>query len=156
MASKKKENNKNLKKAMVFKNEVINRQIIAVLLAALAAFMFAGIKFTSQTGYFGIILNNIFRTLLGDAALALPFLLAIFALTRLWPLEIENIQYRFLGLAILFLLLTISLHLTLSLDELDVLSKGDFYISIIHLGLQRQGGGLLGALLTVSYSYLRI
>jgi S-DNA-T family DNA segregation ATPase FtsK/SpoIIIE len=154
MASKKKENNKNLKKAMVFKNEVINRQIIAVLLAALAAFMFAGIKFTSQTGYFGIILNNIFRTLLGDAALALPFLLAIFALTRLWPLEIENIQYRFLGLAILFLLLTISLHLTLSLDELDVLSKGDFYISIIHLGLQRQGGGLLGALLTVILLFL--
>ena len=92
MASKKKENNKNLKKAMVFKNEVINRQIIAVLLAALAAFMFAGIKFTSQTGYFGIILNNIFRTLLGDAALALPFLLAILRspASGRWKLKIFN------------------------------------------------------------------
>ena len=46
------------------------------------------------------------------------------------------------------------MHLTLSLDELDVLSKGDFYISIIHLGLQRQGGGLLGALLTVILLFL--
>jgi S-DNA-T family DNA segregation ATPase FtsK/SpoIIIE len=94
------------------------------------------------------------RTLLGDAALALPFLFAAFALTRLWPLEIENIQYRFLGLAILFLLLTITLHLTLSLEELAALAKGNIYTSMIYLGLQQQGGGLLGAVLTVILFFL--
>ncbi|MGI6318561.1 MAG: DNA translocase FtsK [Dethiobacteria bacterium] len=121
---------------------------------ALAVFLFAGIQFTAQTGYLGLLLNNILRTLLGDAALALPFLFAAIALTRLWPLEIENIQYRFLGLAILFLLLTITLHLTLSLEELAALAKGNIYTSMIYLGLQQQGGGLLGAVLTVILFFL--
>ncbi|NLL22100.1 MAG: DNA translocase FtsK [Firmicutes bacterium] len=154
MASKKKVNQKKLKKTFPFKNEFINRQITSVIMMALAVFLFAGIQFTAQTGYLGLLLNNILRTLLGDAALALPFLFAAIALTRLWPLEIENIQYRFLGLAILFLLLTITLHLTLSLEELAALAKGNIYTSMIYLGLQQQGGGLLGAVLTVILFFL--
>ena len=154
MASKKKVNQKKLKKASLFQNEFINKQITSVFMMALAVFLFTGIKFTAQTGYLGFLLNNILRTLLGDAALVLPFLFAAFALTRLWPLEIENIQYRFLGLAILFLLLTITLHLTLSLEELAALVKGNIYTSMIYLGLQQQGGGLLGAVLTVILFFL--
>jgi S-DNA-T family DNA segregation ATPase FtsK/SpoIIIE len=154
MASKKKVNQKKLKKTFPFKNEFINRQITSVIMMALAVFLFAGIQFTAQTGYLGLLLNNILRTLLGDAALALPFLFAAIALTRLWPLEIENIQYRFLGLAILFLLLTITLHLTMSLEELAALAKGNIYASMIYLGLQQQGGGLLGAVLTVILFFL--
>ncbi len=154
MASKKKVNQKKLKKTFPFKNEFINRQITSVIMMALAVFLFAGIQFTAQTGYLGLLLNNILRTLLGDAALALPFLFAAIALTRLWPLEIENIQYRFLGLAILFLLLTITLHLTMSLEELAALAKGNIYTSMIYLGLQQQGGGLLGAVLTVILFFL--
>jgi S-DNA-T family DNA segregation ATPase FtsK/SpoIIIE len=154
MASKKKVNQKKLKKASLFKNEFINKQITAVIMMALAVFLFAGIQFTAQTGYLGFLLNNIFRTLVGDAALALPFLFAAFALARLWPLEIENIQYRFLGLAILFLLLTITLHLSLSAEELAALAKGNIYTSMIYLGLQQQGGGLLGAAFTVILFFL--
>ena len=102
MASKKKVNQKKLKKTSLFQNEFVNRQITSVFMIALAVFLFTGIKFTAQTGYLGLLLNNILRTLLGDAALVLPFLFAAFALTRLWPLEIENIQYRFWDLLFFF------------------------------------------------------
>jgi DNA segregation ATPase FtsK/SpoIIIE, S-DNA-T family len=137
-----------------FKNEIMNRQIRAVIILTFAVFVFACIRFTPQTGYTGIILNNFFRILVGDAALAIPFMLGVISLCHLWPLEIENLNYRFVGLFILFCLLAISLHLILSLQELDILMRGEFYSSILYLGFQQQGGGLLGAVLTVALLFL--
>ncbi|RJX24681.1 MAG: DNA translocase FtsK [Dethiobacter sp.] len=139
----------NIKK---FTNEIMNRQIKALFLMTFAVFIFAGIQFTAQTGFIGLFLNSVFRTVLGEAALALPFMLGVIALSCLWPLEIENLQYRFTGLIILFCLLLITLHLMRS--ELFLLVGGDIYRFMFTLGWQHQGGGLLGAVLTIILFFL--
>jgi DNA segregation ATPase FtsK/SpoIIIE, S-DNA-T family len=136
-----------------FKNEIMNKQIRAVIILTFAVFVFACIRFTPQTGHTGILLNNFLRFLVGEAALAIPFMLGIIALSHLWPLEIENLHYRFVGFFILFCLLAITLHLILTL-ELGIPVMGDIYSSILNLGFQQQGGGLLGAVLTIALLFL--
>ena len=130
----------------------MNRQIKAVFLVTLAVFIFAGIHFTQQTGFVGVFLNSIFRTLFGEAAITFPFMLGIIALSNLCPLELENIQYRFAGLIILFCLLCVTLHLIRT--EPGLLVGGDLYRFMFSLGWQQQGGGVLGALLTMLFFFL--
>jgi S-DNA-T family DNA segregation ATPase FtsK/SpoIIIE len=150
MSTRKKIKNHKIKKR--FQSEAMNKQIKAIFLVTLAVFIFAGIQFTEQTGFVGVFLSGVFRTLLGEAALAFPFMLGVIALSNLWPFEIENLQYRFTGLMILFCLLSITLHLIRS--EPDLLVGGDIYQFMFYLGWQHQGGGLLGAVLTIILFFL--
>lgn len=140
---------KKLKKQKNVQSKTISSQIKAILWLALAVFILAGIQFTTQTGYLGLLLNYFFRTILGEAALAFPFLLGAIALSHLCPLKIENRRYRFAGLLLLLFLLAITLHLMLVLQELDVLARDNFYRATLSLGWQQQGGGLIGAVLTI-------
>ncbi len=150
MKTRKKNKTHTIKK--IFHSEAMNRQIKAVFLVTLAVFIFAGIHFTQQTGFVGVFLNSIFRTLFGEAAITFPFMLGIIALSNLCPLELENIQYRFAGLIILFCLLCVTLHLIRT--EPGLLVGGDLYRFMFSLGWQQQGGGVLGALLTMLFFFL--
>jgi S-DNA-T family DNA segregation ATPase FtsK/SpoIIIE len=142
------------KKQKNIRGKKINSQIKAILWLALAVFIFAGVQFTAQTGYFGLLLNYFFRALLGEAALAFPFLLGVMAFSHFFPLKIENRYYRFAGLLLLLFLLAITLHLTLVLQEPGTLARENFYRATFHLGWQQQGGGLIGAALTVVLFFL--
>ena len=137
------------KKQKNVQNKAITGQIKAVLWFALAVFILAGIQFPAQTGYFGLFLNYFFRTILGEAAPAFPFLLGVIALSNLCPSKIKNRHYRLAGLLILFLLLAITLHLMLISQELNIFAREDFYRATLYLGWQQQGGGLIGAVLTI-------
>lgn len=150
MNARKKKKTSKIKKR--FHSEEMNRQIKALFLATLAVFIFAGIQFTEQTGLVGVFLSALFKTLFGDAAIAFPFLLGVIALSNLFLLKIENLQYRFTGLIILFCLLSITLHLIRS--EPALLVGGDIYRFMFTLGWQQQGGGLLGAILTIISFFL--
>lgn len=150
MKTRKKNKTPTIKK--IFHSEAMNRQIKAVFLVTLAVFIFAGIHFTQQTGFVGVFLNSIFRTMFGEAAITFPFMLGIIALSNLRSLEVENIQYRFAGLIILFCLLCVTLHLIRT--EPGLLVGGDLYRFMFYLGWQQQGGGVLGALLTMLFFFL--
>ena len=149
---KAREKNKTHAIKKIFHNEAMNSQIKAVFLVTLAVFIFAGIHFTQQTGVVGVFLNSIFRTLFGEAAITFPFMLGIIALSNLCSLEVENIQYRFAGLIILFCLLCVTLHLIRT--EPGLLVGGDLYRFMFYLGWQQQGGGVLGAFLTMLFFFL--
>ncbi|HAP32095.1 MAG TPA: hypothetical protein DCQ14_03465, partial [Firmicutes bacterium] len=122
----------------------LNNQIKAVLLLAASIFIFAGIQFTAQTGWAGYVLNQLLRMLCGEAALAVPFLIAFIAIG--WSIKVANFPYRLIGLIIIFIVLLISLHLRLVLQELTGVFGSELYRSMLNLGLQQKGGGVLGAL----------
>ena len=63
---------KKLKKQKNVQSKTISSQIKAILWLALAVFILAGIQFTTQTGYLGLLLNYFFRTIL-KASWLLPF-----------------------------------------------------------------------------------
>lgn len=146
MPVKKKQNNSKKKDKI---DGIINHQIRAVLLLAAAVFIFTGIQFTEQTGWAGFILDRIFRFLCGDAALAVPFFFAFVAFGYLWSFKVKMFPYRLAGLIIVFVLLLISLHLRLTLQDLHGVAGGELYRSMLTLGLQQQGGGVLGAVFAV-------
>ncbi|MGI5876550.1 MAG: DNA translocase FtsK 4TM domain-containing protein [Dethiobacteria bacterium] len=132
----------------------LKRQIGAFVLIALAVFAYAGIQAPAHTGLFGLVLNYLVRTLLGEAAQVLPFLLLVVAIGYLLSFKIENFRIRFIGFMIVFLLLAITLHLKLSLQEAqNVTSLKELYQTMFHLGLQQQGGGVVGAVLTIAFFF---
>lgn len=136
------------------KKDVIRSQVKAILFIAAAVFLLVCIQFTEQTGLLGIVMNLIFRTLLGEAALALPFFFMVIALGYCWPFRIENLKNRLIGLVIVFGILVISLHLRAFLQEPVLAGGKKIFFSMLELGLLQQGGGLLGALLTAVLFFL--
>ncbi|MEW5921068.1 MAG: DNA translocase FtsK [Bacillota bacterium] len=130
-------------------NNFLKNQINAVVFLAAAVFIFAGIQFTTQTGLAGFVLNMVFRILCGEAALAIPFFFTFVAFGFLWSARVENFPYRLTGILIVFALLVVSLHLRLTLQELQGMHGRELYRSMLTLGLQQQGGGVLGAVFAV-------
>jgi len=135
------------------KKDTIRNQVKAIVFIAAAVFLFVCIQFTDQTGLLGTVMNLIFKTVLGEAALALPFFFLVVSLGYFWPYRIENLKYRLLGLIIVFGILTISLHLRIFLQE-PVVDGKSMFSCMMELGLLGRGGGLLGALLTAFLFFL--
>ncbi len=151
MASKKK---KSVSKNYSRKDETMKRQLWAVFWLAAAVFICAGTRFTAQTGMMGRVVNVVFGTVFGEGTVALPFLLGAAAIGQLFSERIENLRNRFYGLAIIFCLFVVSLHLKLTFQHIEVIAGEGFYSSILGMVLQGQGGGLLGALLAVVMLFL--
>jgi len=136
------------------KKDTIKNQVQAILFIAAAVFLLVCLQFTAQTGLLGTVMNLIFRTLLGEAALALPFFFIVVSLGCCWPFKIENLKNRLIGLIIVFGILVISLHLRVFLQEQVITEGKNIFYSMLELGLLQQGGGLLGALLTAVLFFL--
>ncbi|NLX91261.1 MAG: DNA translocase FtsK [Firmicutes bacterium] len=151
MAAKK---NKKVNAAEKKKTDAILSQVKAVILIATAVFLFVCLQFTDQTGFLGTVINLIFKTLFGEAAIALPFFFLIASLGYFWPYKIENLKNRLIGLAIVFALLVISLHLRAFLQGPAATGWKNIFFLMMELGLLQQGGGLLGALLTTVLFFL--
>ncbi|NLC50893.1 MAG: DNA translocase FtsK, partial [Firmicutes bacterium] len=125
--------------------EEIRTQIKGIIILALAVFCYAGLQFTGQTGEIGLFVNNVLRTLAGETALVIPFLMGVYGLKIMLPQRIINIRSRLTGVLILLLLLTISAHLNMLLNNIDLPAEENFFVLSFKLGLQHQGGGLIGA-----------
>jgi len=130
-------------------------QIKAVLLFALAAFALIGLFIPGQTGGIGIFLNNLLRSLAGDAAFIIPLFIAILAIRTFLPQNRIRLKNRLIGLLIMPFLYITWIHLQLITEKLpDITGLFGFRESIM-AGLAREGGGLLGAL-TATSLYLAI
>lgn len=129
--------------------EEIKTQIKGIFLIALAVFCYSGLVMTEQTGYLGEFVNNTLRTVAGETAVVIPFMLGIFALRAMLPHKILNIKSRLAGVAILLALFTVNAHFQFMLSAIQEkellmtdLLKANWEIAMMH-----QGGGLLGALI---------
>ena len=132
----------------------IRSQIKGVLLLAVAVFCYAGLVQTSQTGELGQFVYNTLRTLAGETAIVLPFLIGALGLKAMLPQQTYGIKVRLIGVLILLLLFTVWAHLQLMIANINALPEGqEFLRASLQMGLERQGGGLIGAALAVVLFY---
>ncbi|HOP68472.1 MAG: DNA translocase FtsK [Dethiobacteria bacterium] len=136
-----------MRKTQGLKRE-ITTQIKGISMLALAVFCYAGLQQTEQTGWLGGFVYRILRTLAGETAIVIPFLIGILALRIMLPEKILSLKSRLAGLLILLLLVTVSAHLMLMQSELENLAGVDFYRASLELGTQYRGGGVIGAALS--------
>ncbi len=131
------------------KQEEIGTQIKGILIIAVAVFCYAAVIYAEQAGELGIFVHNLFRTIAGDTAVVIPLLIAIFGLRTMVPEHRLNLKTRLIGIIILLLLFTIWAHFKLMLEQVDAFTGQDFYRASLQMGLQKAGGGLLGAIFAV-------
>ena len=129
--------------------EEIGAQIKGILIIAIAVFCYAGVVHAEQAGELGIFVHNLFGIIAGDTAVVIPFLIAILGLRTMLPEQTYNLKTRLIGILILLLLFTIWAHFKLMLEQPDAFTGQDFYRASLQMGLQKTGGGLLGAIFAV-------
>ncbi len=130
-------------------NKDMRAQVKGILLIALAVFCFVGLSQPGQTGSLGLFINNILQILAGEAAVIIPFFVAILGLRFIAPGERFNLKSRMIGLLILSILAMIWIHLHLMIDMMAYLSANNFLFESLLLGLEREGGGVIGAAFAV-------
>ncbi len=133
-------------------NKEMRSQVKGILLLALAAFCYVGLLHPGQAGGVGVYVNSILRMLAGDAAVVIPFFIALLALRQLLPQGRWNIRNRLIGLLALQLLFMVWVHLRQMPDPLPP-ADDLFYRSFV-LGLNQQGGGVIGAAFAAALLYL--
>lgn len=130
--------------------EEIGTQIKGILIIALAVFCYAGVIYAEQAGELGLFVHNLFRIIAGDTAVVIPFLIGILGLRVMLPAQTYNLKTRLVGIIILLLLFTIRAHFSLMLEQVDAFTGQDFYRASLAMGLEKMGGGLLGAAFAVT------
>lgn len=135
-------------------NNEMRTQAKGILLLALAAFCLFSLLRTGQTGGVGLFVNNILRTLAGDAAIALPIFITLLALRLLLPQGRFNIKSRLVGLITLQFLYMIWEHLQLFTERMPFLSTGNLFVESFILGLSGEGGGVIGSVFASTIFYL--
>jgi S-DNA-T family DNA segregation ATPase FtsK/SpoIIIE len=128
-------------------------QIKGILILAFAVFCYAGLEHTGQTGELGSFVHNTLRTLAGETAIVLPFLIGALALRFILPQQLFNIKTRLIGLIILLLLFMIWAHLGLMLELKHELAGSVFWRESFRMGWEMQGGGVIGAAIAVVLFY---
>jgi len=121
--------------------EEIGIQIKGILIIAVAVFCYAGVVYADQAGELGLFVHNLFRTIAGDTAVVIPFLIGILGLRTMLPEQTYNLKSRLIGILILLLLFTIWAHFKLMLEQVDAFTGQDFYRASMQMGLQKMGGG---------------
>ncbi|MBI2875003.1 MAG: DNA translocase FtsK 4TM domain-containing protein [Firmicutes bacterium] len=121
-----------------FKEE-IRREVLGIALLAAAALLAAGL-YSEAAGVAGEFIKRISSTLSGRAAWALPLSFAALGISVLIQRDRTLFARRLTGLLSLFLILVVYLHRPLPPDA-------SFF-----LGVQGEGGGILGAALSRGFS----
>ncbi len=133
-------------------NKEMRVQVKAILLFALAAFCYVGLIHTDQAGGIGVFINSGLRLLAGEAALVIPFFIALLAFRQIVPQGQFNIGTRLLGLLLLQLLYMIWIHIQRLLEHLPV--PNELFYESFAIGLNQQGGGAIGAAFAAVLLYL--
>jgi DNA segregation ATPase FtsK/SpoIIIE, S-DNA-T family len=121
-------------------------QIKGVMLLALAAVALIGLISPGQAGGVGQLLSSFMRTLAGDAALVIPFFVALMAIRTFLPQNKLQLKNRLIGLLLVLLIYITWIHLQLLIEKFPGATGFAFFYDSILLGYGREGGGLLGAL----------
>ena len=121
-------------------------QIKGVMLLALSAVALIGLISPGQAGGVGQLLSSFMRSLAGDAALVIPFFVALLALRTFLPQNKLQLKNRLIGLLLVLLIYMTWIHLQLLIDRFPGATGFSFFYDSLVLGYGREGGGLLGAL----------
>jgi len=78
--------------------EEIGIQIKGILIIAVAVFCYAGVVYADQAGELGLFVHNLFRTIAGDTAVVIPFLIGILGLRTMLPEQTYNLKSRLIGI----------------------------------------------------------
>ena len=135
-------------------SDEITNQIKAIFKLALAALLFAAVLLPDQTGAVGSSFHNVLRMLTGDMAILVPVALALFGIQGVLPWKIPNIKQRFAGCILFFLVLLIYAHMDLMTTEINLVADQGIYRASWQLGLQQNGGGVIGATLSIVLFFL--
>lgn len=131
-------------------------QIKGLVLLAAAVFCYAGLRQTAQTGELGLFIHNLLRTLAGETAVVIPFLIGFYALREMIPQKTWHLKSRLAGVLILLLLFMVSAHFQVMMEQISSLSGQDFYRASFNLGREHLGGGVLGAVIAMAlYFFFR-
>lgn len=133
-------------------NKEMRSQIKGILLLALAVFCYVGLIHPDQVGGIGFYLNSILRLIAGDAAFVLPVFIAFMGLRFILPRGRWQLGTRLLGLIIFMAIIPVYIQLQLLADPVPA-HDSIFYNSFV-IGLNQQGGGLIGAALGAVLLYL--
>ena len=133
-------------------NKEMRSQIKGVLLLALAVFCYVGLIHPDQVGGIGFYLNNILRLIAGDAAFILPIFIALIGLRFILPQGRWQLGTRLIGLIFFIFIIPVFIQLQLLTDPLPA-HDSIFYDSFV-IGLNQQGGGVIGAALGAVLLYL--
>lgn len=132
------------------KNENLKSEIIGMLLVSLAIFSF--ISLFKQTGLIGRILVYTLTLVLGSKGIALVILLFFyFGLNLCCHRQLTEYRQS-LGVIIFVLLIITMLHIS-TLPSLDM-NKNDLVTLLWNNGIKGKGGGIIGALISISTVYL--
>ena len=126
-------------------------QLRGLFLLAIGLLSFAGLRFTPQTGTIGEILTGFLHFVAGDLAFIIPLLVCLLGLKNIFFTKINSCKTRFAGIVILLLLLLVTVHLNLMIEA--PLEGMSIYEASYRMGIQKQGGGLIGSLLAIVLFY---
>lgn len=138
---------KGLKKEMRY-------QVKGILLLALAAFCYVGLTQTGQAGGIGYYINWFLRILAGNAAVAIPFFIAIFAIRLIIPRTKSIAVNRLAGLLLLIFSVMIWIHLGLLISAAQTPAGSDLFRESFLLGMEQKGGGVIGGIFSAALFYL--
>lgn len=132
------------------KNESLRYEIIGMSLLGLAIFSF--ISLFKQTGLIGKVLVSALTLALGNKGIILAILsLFYFGLNLCYHGRLTESRQN-VGIAILVLLITTMLHIS-TLPSFDI-NKNEVITLLWNSGINGKGGGIIGALISISTAYL--
>ena len=134
--------------------EEIRQQIKAIFILALAALGFAALVLPRQTGEVGVFINNVLRMFTGDMAILVPIALVVNGIQDLLPWKIPNLGQRKAGILLIFIVLLVYAHIQLMIENADLILDRGIYMASLSLGYQQQGGGVIGALISIILYFL--
>ncbi|MBS4008220.1 MAG: DNA translocase FtsK 4TM domain-containing protein [Clostridium sp.] len=132
----------------------MRQQIKAVFILALAVLGFAALLFPRQTGEVGSFFNNVLRMLTGEMALVVPVLLVANGIQSILPWKIPKLKQRIGGILLFFLILLVYAHLASMAQKVELVLDNGIFRASLQVGLAQQGGGVIGALLSVLLYFL--
>lgn len=127
----------------------IRQQIKGVFILALAALAFAALLLPRQTGEVGVFINNVLRMLTGDMAVLIPVFFVAKGIQSVLPWKVPNMKQRMAGLLLFFIILLINAHMQVMAGKADLVADAGIFKASFQIGYAQQGGGVIGALLSV-------
>jgi len=132
----------------------MRQQIKAVFIIALAVLAFTALLLPRQTGEVGSFFNNVLRMLTGEMALLVPVILVANGIQAILPWKIPNMKQRLVGILLFFLIILVYAHLVSMAQKVELVLDNGIFRASFQVGLAQQGGGVIGALLSVVLYFL--
>ena len=132
----------------------MKQQIKAVFILAFAVLAFTALLLPRQTGEVGSFFNNVLRMLTGELALLVPVFLVANGIQAILPWKIPKMKQRMGGILLFFLILLVYAHLVSMAQKVELVLDNGIFRASFQVGLAQQGGGVIGALLSVVLYFL--